>query len=60
MHIVVVAILSTQTPMQQFGFNQPNRAVLRFPYIYLPTVIVPFVAAAHGWSLKKLWIKTND
>lgn len=54
MHIVTVAILSTPTPIQQFGFTQPNVAVLQFPYIFLPAIIVPFVFSAHVWSLKKL------
>src|SRR6476646_5417771 len=39
-NIVIVAILSLEGPIQRFGFDQPNRAVLYFPYIWLPAIIV--------------------
>ncbi|MCU0423616.1 MAG: hypothetical protein MUC81_12480 [Bacteroidia bacterium] len=53
-NIVVIAILSAPLPMQQFAFDQPNKAVLYFPYILLPAFIVPVVFVTHIVSLKKL------
>ncbi len=52
--IVVTAILSAPFPFQQFAFDQPNIALLRFPFIYLPAYIVPMVYLAHVMTLNKL------
>ncbi|MDM7921723.1 MAG: hypothetical protein QUS14_05435, partial [Pyrinomonadaceae bacterium] len=52
--IVTLAIISFPSPMQQIAFEQPNRAVVYFPYIWLPTVIVPIVLFCHLASLYKL------
>jgi hypothetical protein len=53
-NIVITAALSVQTPLQQFGFDQPNRAILFFPFVWLPSVIVPLVLFAHLVTLKRL------
>ena len=53
-NIVSIAALSLPSPVQQFGFDQPNRAVLLFPYVWLPTIIVPIVLFSHLASLYKL------
>lgn len=45
--IVGLAILSAASPFQLFAFDQPNRALLTFPYILLPGLIVPIVLLAH-------------
>jgi hypothetical protein len=45
--IVTNGILSAELPIQQFGFDQPNKAVLYFPFILLPAVIVPIVLYTH-------------
>jgi len=52
-NIVSVAVLSAPSPFQQFAFNQPNIAVLSFPYIWLPAFIVPIVAISHISILRK-------
>lgn len=52
--IVVLAFLSAPLPFQQFGLDQPNVAVLRFPFTYLPSVVVPIVFLSHFLSIKKL------
>lgn len=52
--IVGSAILSAPTPIQQFAFDQPNVAVLRFPFIWLPAVVVPIVLLSHLLIFKKL------
>jgi len=50
--IVVVAIFSAPLAFQQLAFEQPNVAVLQFPYTYLPAVVVPIVLSAHLLGLK--------
>lgn len=45
--ILLNGILSAELPFQQFGFEQPNRAVTYFPFVLLPTVIVPIVLYTH-------------
>ncbi len=57
-NIVTNAILSFPFPFQQFAFDQPNRAVLYFPYVWLPTVIVPLVLFSHLIALWQLF-KSN-
>jgi hypothetical protein len=59
-NIVTIAILSLQTPFQQFGFDQPNKGVLYFPYIWLPTIVVPIVLFAHLASLWQLAFGRKD
>jgi hypothetical protein len=50
--IVVIAILSSPLPLQQIAFEQPNIAVLQFPYVYLPAYIVPVVYSSHFLLIK--------
>lgn len=45
--IVSLAILSSPLPIQQFAFEQPNIAVLEFPYCFLPTCVVSIVLISH-------------
>jgi len=54
-NIVTNAILSLPTPFQRFAFDQPNLAVLYFPFIWLPSIIVPAVFFAHFASLWRLF-----
>lgn len=46
-NIVIHAALSIPSPLQIFGFDQPNRAILQFPFVWLPSVVVPLVLLAH-------------
>ena len=55
--IVTIAILSAPTPLQQLAFEQPNRAVTKFPYTFLPAVVVPLVFLSHLLTLKRLAVK---
>lgn len=55
LNIVVHGILSAPTPMQQFAFDQPNIAILYFPFSWLPTFIVPIVFLGHLISIAQLW-----
>lgn len=45
--ILINGILSTELPFQQFGFEQPNRGMNYFPFILLPSTIVPIVIWTH-------------
>ncbi|MEX1189872.1 MAG: hypothetical protein WED33_11485 [Bacteroidia bacterium] len=45
--IVITAILSVPGPAQKLAFEQPNTAILEFPFTYLPAIIVPIVLLSH-------------
>lgn len=47
-------ILSAELPFQQFGFEQPNRAMNYFPFVLLPSTIVPIVVWTHVIDIIKL------
>ncbi|MEO6135803.1 MAG: hypothetical protein ABIP35_11665 [Ginsengibacter sp.] len=53
-NIVVIALLSTPSPIQRFAFEQPNIAILNFPFSWLPTCIVPMVLFGHLTSIRQL------
>lgn len=53
-NIIVNAFLSFPTAFQTFAFDQPNRAVVYFPFIWLPSVVVPIVLFSHLASLWQL------
>ncbi len=52
-NIVYHAILSVPTPFQHYGFEQPNIAILYFPFILLPACLVPMVLFAHLVSIRR-------
>ena len=52
--IVTIGILSAPFPVQQFAFDQPNIALLSFPYVWLPVFIVPVVLFGHLVSIRRL------
>ena len=56
-NIVVNAVLSAPFPFQQFAFDQPNVAVLYFPFVLLPCFIVPVVLFSHLVLIRKLLTK---
>jgi len=53
-NIIVNALFSAPSPIQKFAFNQPNIAILNFPYSWLPTFIVPIVLFGHLTSIRQL------
>ena len=53
-NIVVNAILSAPFTFQQFAFDQPNVAVLYFPFVWLPCFIVPVVLFSHLVLIRQL------
>ncbi len=58
-NIVGIAILSAPFPFQQFGLEQPNIAVLYFPFNWLPTIVVPLVLLSHLASIRQL-VKSTE
>jgi hypothetical protein len=59
LNIVVNAFLSTPSPLQKFAFDQPNIAILNFPFSWLPSFIVPVVLFSHLVSIRQL-LKRNS
>lgn len=53
-NIVLHAVLAAPFPFQQFAFEQPNIAVLYFPFTWLPAFIVMAVLFSHGVAIKRL------
>jgi hypothetical protein len=53
-NIVSTAILSAPFPFQQLAFDQPNIAVLYFPFNWLPACVVPIVLFAHLVAIRGL------
>lgn len=59
-NIVVNALFSAPSPIQRFAFDQPNVAILNFPFSWLPTFIVPIVLFGHLASIRQLWNQKNE
>lgn len=51
---VTNAILSAPSVFQQFAFDQPTVAILYFPFVWLPAVVVPLVYFSHLVAIKRL------
>jgi hypothetical protein len=58
-NIVVHAVLSAPFPFQQVAFEQPNIAVLYFPFVWLPGFVVPMVLLAHLVGIRQLLQKNK-
>lgn len=54
LNIVINAVLSAPSSFQQFAFEQPNIAILYFPFVWLPCCVVPLVLLAHLVCIRKL------
>jgi hypothetical protein len=54
MLVVIQGILSAPTAFQQLAFDQPNIAILYFPFVWLPCFIVPAVIFSHIVSIRRL------
>ncbi len=53
-NIVIHAVLSAPTPFQKMAFEQPNVAVLYFPFVWLPCCVVPLVLLSHLAAIRQL------
>jgi hypothetical protein len=54
-NIAVNGILSVPSAFQQFGFEQPNTALMYFPFVWLPSCIVTLVLLSHFVALRQLF-----
>jgi hypothetical protein len=54
LNVVAHGILSVPGPLQQFGFEQPNVGLLRAPFVWLPSLIVPVVILSHLAAIRQL------
>ncbi|MBO0929937.1 hypothetical protein [Fibrella aquatilis] len=52
-NIAVNGLLSAPTPLQQFAFDQPNIALAYFPFVLLPSLVVPMVIFAHLAAIRR-------
>jgi hypothetical protein len=52
--------LSAPSVIQLIDFDQPNSAVLFFPYAWLPAIIVPIVVIGHLAVLRAIYKSTNQ
>ncbi|TMI86049.1 MAG: hypothetical protein E6H06_21350 [Bacteroidetes bacterium] len=59
LNIIINAVLSLPFPFQQFAFDQPNTAVLYFPFTWLPVFIVVIVLYSHLAAIRQL-LKTRS
>ena len=55
-NIVKDAVLSAPFSFQKFAFDQPNVAILYFPFIWLPCCVVPLVLFCHLASIRQLLV----
>ena len=60
LNIVANAALSAPFFFQQQAFDQPNIAILYFPYIWLPCFVVPVVFVSHIAAIRQLMKKPVD
>jgi len=60
LNIVINALLSAPFPFQQFAFDQPNIAILYFPFTWLPCFIVMIVLYSHLAAIRKLMISGKE
>jgi hypothetical protein len=60
LNIIVHAILSVPSPIQQFGFEQPNKAILEFPYVWLASFVAPAVLFSHLVMIRRLILVRNS
>lgn len=56
-NIIVNGLLSAPTVFQQLAFDQPNIAILYFPFVWLPCFIVMAVLFSHLVMIKRLLTK---
>ena len=58
LNVMVTAVFAFPSPFQKLAFDQPNIAVLYFPFNLLPGVIVPLVLFGHFAAISRL-VRSN-
>ncbi|HEV8608591.1 MAG TPA: hypothetical protein VGS98_00775 [Thermoanaerobaculia bacterium] len=51
---VTLGVLSAPGQLQRFAFDRPNVAISEFPFVIVPTVLVPLSVLLHVFSLRSL------
>lgn len=59
LQVVVTGIFSAPSVWQRWSFDQPNIAVLYFPFVWLPGIIVPIVIFGHLSAISRLFSGTG-
>ena len=54
LNVVITSVFAMPSPFQILSMDQPNIAILYFPFSLLPTVIVPLVLFAHLVAFRQL------
>ena len=54
LNVVITAIFALASPFQKIAFDQPNVAVMYFPFNLLPSVVVPLVFFAHLVAIRQI------
>lgn len=54
LNVVIHAVLAVPGPLQRIAFDQPNVAVLYFPFVWLPGFVVPAVLFTHLVNIRQL------
>lgn len=57
LNIVVIAIVSTPSPLRLFMNEPSNTMVAYYPFIWLPGFVVPMAIFLHLASLRQIWLK---
>jgi hypothetical protein len=57
LNVVRIAALSLPARFHQFGFEQPNIAVGYFPFLLLPSCLVPLVLFSNLAAIRQLMTK---
>ncbi len=58
-NVVIYGILSAPSIIQKLNFDQPNIAVLHFPFVWLASFIVPTVIFAHLVAIRRILVASN-
>jgi len=53
-NIMFHGLLSAPSPIQQFGIEQPNIALLHYPFVWLPAFLAPMVLLGHLIQIRQL------
>jgi hypothetical protein len=59
LNVVITGVLSVPYPFQLLNLEQPNIAMLYFPFVWLPAFMVPCVLFAHLVSLRQIIINRS-
>lgn len=58
-NVVVHAILAAPSPFQVLEWEQPTVAIMHFPFVWLPCLVVPIVFLSHIANLRQLLSKKS-